>query len=254
MEGAVIHAVLAIEMIPVGGNVRVQLRRVHIADLEEHGRGLHLMQLLIAHFVGHAAPGSHVAVARAVDENASLDALHPCLGGHLHRRQRIAAQDGPQKLRVIQHLHARLRQQLVHHQLQTLRLIGRYMVVSHRDPRGIGRARPHLRGMQRTALRYHAIDDLREQAADNHPFALAVIAGHERPHQSLRSHAAAGAALLHQYRLRARPGSGNRRAHARRTAAQYHHVRRESRLFCHCSCPPNACFKHHTKVFFRCQV
>ena len=103
-------------------------------------------------------------------------------------------------------------------------LEGGHVVVAQHDPAGEARARANIGGMESITAFHHAVHDLLKQAADNHMFALAVIAGHEGAHHAARSHAAQEAALLHQRHLHALPGSRDGRRHAGGAAADDNHI------------------------------
>ena len=98
------------------------------------------------------------------------------------------------------------------------------MVVAHHDPGGEARARPDGGGMQGPAPRHHAVYDFLKQAADDHVFAFAVIAGHEGAHQSPGGAAPQETALLHQQHPHALPGRGDGGAHAGGSAADDDHI------------------------------
>ncbi len=224
VKRAVVHAVLAIEMVEIRLNVGFNGVGIDMADMEKHGRGLDKAEFLVAHFERNAGSGRHIAVAGGIDNDLGFDGLDPGFGRDLDAGDGMTVQHRLEEGGMIHNLDADLFQHLVQHQFQPLRLERGDMIVPDLDPRGKAGATHHLTRMDGKTTLDHAVDDLFKNAANDHVFALRIVAGHERADQPHRRHTAAASALFDQQHLHTLSCGGDRRAYAGRTAANHQNI------------------------------
>ena len=125
MERAVVHAVLAVEVVLVRLDIRRDGREVAVADAEEHGGGLYPLALGVAKLGGDACTEGDVGVASRVDHDLRAHVAETGLREEPRAGYARAVHQRLDEVRVEEHLHASLGAHLVQEELQRLRLCRR---------------------------------------------------------------------------------------------------------------------------------
>ena len=231
VQAAVAHAVYAAEFGQMGDHLGHQGVGVHVVHAEEERGGLDASVFRIAEYAGCSGPIGHGSVTGGINHHIGPGGFEPGGCQQDGAADPFALHDGPDEVRMIEHLDAGFLAEVVVHDFQEFGVERGAMVVSFADPGGKFRSLADAGGVQGAADGHQPVHHLLKEAPDDHPFAFGIVAGHKRTHQTFGAHAAQAVATVNQQGPDALTGSRYGGAHTR-GATSHHQQLAAVRFFC----------------------
>ena len=192
---------------------------VDIVHAEEQRRRLDTSGLRISEYTRSTRAERDCSVSGCIDDHLRLGCLQAgrcqqdgaAYGVTLHHRMGENA--------VVQDFHTGFLAHVVIYHLEEFGIERGDMVMSFADPGREFGLLPDTARMEGSSYGHEPVHYFLEKPPDDHFLALGVIAGHERTHEALGTHASQAVAGIDQHDFRSQAGCGNGCAHSGRASA-----------------------------------